>query len=52
MLGGQYVVTVRLMSVETGETLSSRSRTFPDTERIPEGFGELCTQIAREILAR
>jgi TolB-like protein len=52
MLGGRYVVTVRLMSVETGETLSSRSRTFPDTERIPEGFGELCAEIAREILAR
>lgn len=52
MLGGRYVVTVRLVSVETGETLSSRSRTFPDTERIPEGFGELCAEIAREILAR
>ena len=52
MLGGQYVVTVKLMSVETGETLAGFNRRFVDTERLPEGLGELCTQIAREILAR
>jgi len=52
LLGGQYVVTVRLIGVETGETLASFNRSFADTERIPEGLGALCAEIAREILAR
>jgi TolB-like protein len=52
LLGGQYVVAVKLISVETGETLASFNRSFADTERIPEGLGALCSQIAREILAR
>ncbi|MCX7029373.1 MAG: hypothetical protein NTU62_04540 [Spirochaetes bacterium] len=52
MLGDQYVVTVKLIRVETGETLVSVRRSFADTERIPEGLGELCSQIARDILAK
>ena len=52
MLGSQYVVTVKLVNVETGETLASYTRSFPDTERIPEALGALCAEIARKALAR
>jgi TolB-like protein len=52
MLGGQYLVTLKLVNVETGETLVSFNRSFPDTERIPEGLGKLCADIARKILGR
>jgi TolB-like protein len=51
-LGGQYVVTVKLISVETGETLVSARRSFADTEGIPKGLGDLCSQIARDVLSK
>jgi TolB-like protein len=51
LLGGQYVVTVRLMRVKTGETLVSAQRSYAQAEKIPDGIAALCEEIAKKITA-
>jgi hypothetical protein len=47
MLGGEYVLALKLIRVETGETVASLRRTFSEPSVIPLGLDELAGELAR-----
>ena len=47
MLGGEYVLALKLIRVETGETVASVNRTFSEPAAIPAGLKELAEELAR-----
>jgi hypothetical protein len=52
MMGSQYVVTVRLLRVKTGETIVSVQKSYPDADKIPEGISALCAEMVTKVLGK
>ena len=48
-LGQGYIVNLKLIDVETGETIVSMNRQLSDPDEIPNSFQSLSEQIAAEI---
>ena len=48
-LGEQYIVTLKLIEIETGETLISTRKELSDPEAISAGLRSLSEEIARKL---
>jgi len=51
-LGDQYIVTLKLIEIETGETLISTKKEMSDPAKISAGFQSLSDEIARKITSQ
>jgi TolB-like protein len=52
MLGDEYIVTLKLIDIQTGETLFSTKKELSDPGRIPAGLQSLSDEIARKIMSQ
>jgi TolB-like protein len=51
-LGDRYILTLKLIEIETGETLISTKKELSDSDDVSAGLETLCREIARQIMNR